>query len=102
MYTWRLFLNVNKRSVLTLTLKKMPFKFDYSLGDIILNRVAVQKDLGIFIESRLTFVRKPISANNFFSSNPLLRIHNPLLRIHNPLLRIHNPLLRIHTLLIDA
>ena len=26
--TWRLFINVNKCSVLTLTLKKTPFKFD--------------------------------------------------------------------------
>ena len=52
--TWRLFLNVNKCSVLTLTLKKTPLQFDYTLGDIILNRV--QKDLGIFIDSRLTFV----------------------------------------------
>ena len=42
--------------MLTLTLKKTPFKFDYTLGDIILNRVAVQKNLGIFIDSRLTFV----------------------------------------------
>lgn len=53
--TWRLFLNVNKCSILTLTLKKKPVKFDYTLGDNILTRVDVQKDLGIFIDSRLTF-----------------------------------------------
>ena len=52
---WRLFLNVNKCSVLTLTFKKTHLQFDYTLGDIILNRVTVQKDLGIFIDSRLTF-----------------------------------------------
>ena len=54
--TWRLFLNVNKCSILTLTLKKKPVKFDYTLGDNILTRVDVQKDLGIFIDSRLTFI----------------------------------------------
>lgn len=34
----------------------MPFKFVYTLGDNIMTRVDVQKDLGIFIDSRLTFV----------------------------------------------
>ena len=41
--TWRLFLNVNKCSVLTLTIKKTPLQFDYTLGDIILNRSLFRK-----------------------------------------------------------
>ena len=38
------------------TLKKKPVKFDYTLGDNILTRFDVQKDLGIFIECKLTFI----------------------------------------------
>ena len=54
--SWKLFLNINKCSVLSLSLKKKPISVSYSLGNDVLKRVTVQKDLGIFIDSRLTFV----------------------------------------------
>ena len=53
---WRLYFNFSKCSVLSLSLKKKPILCDYTLGDNVLNRVAVQKDLGILVDSRLTFV----------------------------------------------
>ena len=54
--TWNLFLNINKCSVLSLSLKKKPICVSYTLGNDMLKRVNVQKDLRIFIDSRLTFV----------------------------------------------
>ena len=40
----------------SLSLKKKPISVTYTLGDNVLKRVSVQKDLGIFIDSRLTFI----------------------------------------------
>ena len=53
---WKLPLNASKCSVLSLSLKKKPISVTYTLGDNVLKRVSVQKDLGIFIDSRLTFI----------------------------------------------
>ena len=54
--TWHLFLNLKKCSILTVTLKKQPCMFEYSICNDVLERVNVQKDLGIFIDTKLTFV----------------------------------------------
>ncbi len=54
--TWQLNLNFAKCSVLSVTLKKKPCLFNYSVNNNVLNRVSVQKDLGIFIDCKLNFV----------------------------------------------
>ena len=54
--TWKLQLNLKKCSVMSVTLKKKPCLFNYTISDCILNRVSTQKDLGIFIDSKLNFV----------------------------------------------
>ena len=41
---------------MSITLKRKPIVYNYSLSGSNLNRVAVHKDLGIFIDSKLTFV----------------------------------------------
>ena len=53
---WKLSLNPSKCKVLTLTLKKQPISHNYKLAQSQLERVANNKDLGIFIDSKLTFV----------------------------------------------
>jgi hypothetical protein len=52
---WRLDLNPSKCVVLTLSLKRKPILFDYRIGDAPLRRVSHQRDLGIIIDSKLTF-----------------------------------------------
>ena len=39
----------------SVTLKKKPCLFNYTISGCILNRVSTQKDLGIFIDSKLNF-----------------------------------------------
>ena len=53
--SWKLALNPTKCKVLTLTLKKQPVLMDYKLSHFSLDRVTDQKDLGILIDSKLTF-----------------------------------------------
>lgn len=48
-------LNIVKCSIITFTRKKNVFKFDYGVTDQILNGVVEVKDLGIIIDSKLTF-----------------------------------------------
>ncbi len=50
--TWQLNLNFAKCSVLSVTLKKKPCLFNYSVNNNVLNRVSVQKGLGIFIDKQ--------------------------------------------------
>ena len=52
----KLSLNPSKCKVLTLTLKKQPISHNYKFAQSQLERVANHKDLGIFIDSKLTFV----------------------------------------------
>ena len=52
---WRMDLNLSKCMVLTLSLKRKPILFDYHIGDTPLNRVSHHRDLGIIIDSKLTF-----------------------------------------------
>lgn len=53
--TWGMEFNLSKCKVLRLTRKKVPFENDYYLGDYKLNRVIVEKDLGILIFHNLNF-----------------------------------------------
>lgn len=51
----QLFLNVEKCHVITYTRKKLPLKFDYSLDNKSLGRVDSIRDLGIVMDSQLSF-----------------------------------------------
>lgn len=51
----KLFLNLNKCKVMNITKKANIIDFDYSLCDTYLEKVAVIKDLGLFIDSKLHF-----------------------------------------------
>ena len=53
---WRLELNSKKCKILTITLKKKPIKFDYHVGSCKLDQVSYIKDLGVIIDSKLTFI----------------------------------------------
>jgi len=53
--SWKLTLNPSKCKVLTLTLKKQPVLHTYELAQTQLERVTNHKDLGIFVDSKLTF-----------------------------------------------
>ena len=53
---WQLSLNANKCSVLSITLKRQPVLYDYHIGNDVLTRVNVQKDLGILIDTKLSFI----------------------------------------------
>lgn len=54
--TWKLNLNPNKCSTLSISLKKPPVYFNYSINSSPLNRVSSVKDLGILTDHKLNFV----------------------------------------------
>ena len=47
--------NASKRKVLTVTRRKSPVIHEYLLGDVILQRVQGEKDLGVTISSNLSW-----------------------------------------------
>lgn len=51
----QLFLNIDKCNVITYTRKKKPIHFDYSLNNNTLKRVSSIRDLGIIMDSELSF-----------------------------------------------
>ena len=53
---WKLNLNLQKCSVMSVSLKKKPIMFNYTISECVLNRVSTQRDLGIFLDNRLSFV----------------------------------------------
>ena len=53
--TWGMEFNFSNCKVLRLTRNKVPFERDYYLGDCKLNRVIVEKDLGILISHNLNW-----------------------------------------------
>lgn len=52
---WKLKLNPDKCKVLTLTLRRNPVIGVYTIGGVVLERVHVMRDLGVFLDQRLTF-----------------------------------------------
>ena len=53
--TWKLQLNPTKCKVMTFTLRTKPVTFDYAIHGIALDRVSVMRDLGVLMDSKLTF-----------------------------------------------
>ena len=53
---WKLNLNLQKCSIMSVSLKKKPIVFDYTISNCISNRVSSQRDLGIILDNRLNFV----------------------------------------------
>ena len=53
--TWGLTLNAAKCKVLSLTLKRVPVTGIYTIGGVELQRVSVMRDLGVFLDEKLTF-----------------------------------------------
>ncbi|KXJ82388.1 hypothetical protein RP20_CCG014064 [Aedes albopictus] len=51
----RMSLNVSKCSVISFSRKKSMFHFDYALGGVKLKRESTVKDLGVLLDSKLTF-----------------------------------------------
>ena len=52
---WRLNLNPSKCKVLTITLRRAPILSMYAIGGEQLERVTVMRDLGVFLDEKLTF-----------------------------------------------
>lgn len=52
---WGLTLNPLKCKVLTLSLRRKPIVGTYTIGGVALERVPVMKDLGVFLDEKLTF-----------------------------------------------
>ena len=52
---WKLRLNVSKCFAFTLSLKTSPVVHPYSIGGLVLERVAEVRDLGVILDSKLTF-----------------------------------------------
>ena len=52
---WKLKLNPAKCKIITFTLRKKPVMTSYSIGNITLNRVSEMRDLGVILDSKLTF-----------------------------------------------
>ena len=53
--TWKLKLNPIKCKAISFTLRKNPVQFDYKLHNVTLERVSVMRDLGVLLDSKLTF-----------------------------------------------
>ena len=53
--TWKLSLNPSKCKVITFTLRKKPVEASYSINNVTLDRVTEMRDLGILLDSKLTF-----------------------------------------------
>ena len=53
--TWKFKLNPDKCKVLSLTLRRNPVMVCYVIGGVVLERVQVMRDLGVFLDQRLTF-----------------------------------------------
>jgi len=57
--TWcslnNLFLNIKKCKVMTFSKIRNPMSYNYYLNNILLDRVSLYKDLGIYSDSSLTF-----------------------------------------------
>lgn len=53
--TWKLKLNPIKCKAISFTLRKNPVHFDYKLHNVTLERVSVMRDLGVLLDSKLTF-----------------------------------------------
>ena len=53
--TWGMEFNFSKCKVMRITRKKVPFERDYYLGNYKLNRVIIEKDLGILISHNLNW-----------------------------------------------
>ena len=52
---WKLKLNPSKCKVITYTLRKNPVLASYSINGIVLDRVSEMRDLGVVLDSKLTF-----------------------------------------------
>ena len=52
---WRLKLNPSKCNVISFTLRKSPIAYAYSLNDTVLERRSETRDLGVILDSKLTF-----------------------------------------------
>ena len=52
---WKLKLNPEKCKVLTLTLRRKPVIGIYTIRGVVLERVQVMRDLGVFLDTKLTF-----------------------------------------------
>jgi len=55
--TWRLKLNPAKCSAITFTLKRCPILCDYRLNGVVLTRGSEVRDLGVMLDSKLTFAK---------------------------------------------
>ena len=53
--TWKLKLNPIKCEVITFTLRRKPIVASYSINNITLDRVSEMRDLGVILDSKLTF-----------------------------------------------
>lgn len=53
--TNRMLLNPNKCSVISFSRKRTPIDFSYKIGQTIIKRESVVKDLGVLLDSKLTF-----------------------------------------------
>lgn len=51
----RIGINLTKCSLVTFTRKKLPINYNYAINNILLNRVNTVKDLGVLIDSKLSF-----------------------------------------------
>ena len=53
--TWKLALNPAKCKTMTITLKRNPVLFEYSVRGIVLEKLDAMRDLGVILDSKLTF-----------------------------------------------
>ena len=54
---WGMSLNVAKCKFMSISLKNKPIHFDYKIVDILLEKVLFHRDLGVFIDRKLTFCK---------------------------------------------
>lgn len=53
--TWRLQVNPHKSAFISFTLKKKPVSSSYSINSVNIQRVSTHKDLGVFLDEKLSF-----------------------------------------------
>lgn len=80
----RININVNKCSYMTFTRKLRPVKFNYSINDSVILETKVVKDLGVLLDSKLSFTDhiNNITTKAFKNLGFILRVSKPFTDVH--------------------